>query len=273
MSEMSEMSEVRQARGYCAFDLTDLRAALRRDPIRLACSASPWRAASYLISYLVVSVVTFAVVVTVVATTASLAWTIIALPLLIVAAQVIHWCATVERGLLRQVHSRPVRAIYEQPTAAGLRTRVQATWRDHATWRELGYLAGLWAPLYALDTAVFAIWAYFLSWITLPLWYWAPWVQYHGARLHGYQLGFYFPHGPDGPGTVGFFIDTLPKALFVAAAGVVGFLIFNYVLVATAGLHARVARSLLGQPADPLADAKHVLAEPGPLGKLGQASG
>jgi hypothetical protein len=145
-----------------------------------------------------------------------------------------------------------------------------AYWRDRATWRDLGYLVGMWVPLYTLDTIVIAIWSWFLSWITLPLQYWAPWLEYHGRRIHGFQLGFYFPHGPDGPGTVGLFVDTLPKALLAAAAGLVGFLIFNYLLVATARMHASVARALLRQRADPLAEAKDVVATPGPLR---QASG
>ena len=46
------------------------------------------------------------------------------------------------------------------------------------------------------------------------------------------------------------------------------FLLFNYVLVLTARMHARVAGALLRAPGDPLADAKEVLTHPGPLGKL-----
>ena len=46
------------------------------------------------------------------------------------------------------------------------------------------------------------------------------------------------------------------------------FLIFNYVLVITARAHAAVARSVLRAPTDPLAEAKNVLAGPGPLGPL-----
>jgi hypothetical protein len=117
---------------------------------------------------------------------------------------------------------------------------------------------------------VVAIWAWFASWITLPLWYWAPWTDYHGIKYHGMQLGFYFPQDrrPGGAGTIGIFVDTLPKALIVAAAGLVGLLIFNYVIVATARMHARVARALLRPPADPLAEVKAALATPGPLGPL-----
>jgi hypothetical protein len=112
-------------------------------------------------------------------------------------------------------------------------------WRDPAAWRELGRAAGLWLPLGALDAVVLSVWGWFVAMITLPAWYWAPWMDVHGQRFHGYQLGFWFPHGPSGPGTVGVFIDTLPKALLAAAIGLAGFIAGNYVLVATARANAR----------------------------------
>jgi hypothetical protein len=241
------------------------------NPLRQAISASTWRSAWFLICYLAVSWVLFSVALTVSVTAATLAITVVALPLLITAAKVIHWCADVERRRLRRAVGHQVSARYTEAAAGtSLRTRASAYWTDRATWRDLGYLTGLWVPLYTLDTVVIAIWGWFLSWITMPLWYWAPWLQYHGHRIHGYQLGFYFPHGPDGPGTIGIFVDTLPKAVLVAVAGLVGFLIFNYVLVATARMHARVANAMLRPPADPLAEAKDVLSSRGPLGRLTQ---
>ena len=75
-------------------------------------------------------------------------------------------------------------------------------------------------------------------------------------------------HGPHGPRGVGLYIDTLPKALLAAAGFLIAFLLFNYVVVAAARAHARVARLLLRAPADPLAEAKEVLSQPGPLGPL-----
>ena len=71
------------------------------------------------------------------------------------------------------------------------------------------------------------------------------------------------PERPHGPGRWGVYVDTLPKALLAAAVFLVLFLLFNYVLVLTGRAHARVARSLLRAPADPLAEAKEVLARPG----------
>jgi len=244
------------------------RLTLRLDPIRLMFSASLWRAIGYLTGYLVLSGLLFAIALSVVTTVGVLSFTLFGFPLAIAAAAVVHWCAGAERWRLRAVFDAPVKAGYPPVPPQGLLTRARACWTDRATWREFAYLIGLFGPLYVLDTVVFAVWALFASWITLPLWYWAPWTDYHGIKYHGYQLGFYFPHGPHGPGTVGVFIDTLPKALVVAAAGLVGVLVFNYVVVATARMHARVARALLRPPADPLAEVKAALATPGPLGPL-----
>jgi len=85
--------------------------------------------------------------------------------------------------------------------------------------------------------------------------------------VHGVPIG-YFPHGPHGPGGVGLFVDSVPTALLACACFLVLFLLFSYVLVLTARAHARVALSLLGPAADPLALAKEVLTGPGPLGPL-----
>jgi Putative sensor len=249
-----------------------MRLRLDRNPLRLAFSASPWRAAGYLLTYLAVSWVTFSVALTAVTTAVALAVTVLALPLLVVVAQVVHWCAAVERLMLRQVAGDQVRADYLQSDGRGSWAHAKAAWRDRATWRELGYLIGLWAPLYALDTIVVSIWLTFLAGITLPLWYWAPrgteMVGYvHGAQVHGVAIG-YFPHSPSGSGAIGLYVDSLPRALLAAAIFAVLFLMFNYALVATARMHARVARVLLRPPADPLEEARGVLNRPGPLGPL-----
>jgi hypothetical protein len=253
------------------------RLRMRTDPLRLLFSASPWRAAGYLISSLVVSWITFSVALTAVTTTVALAVTLLALPLMIAVAWVVHWCAAVERALLRQIFAEPVRASYVRREQTGIWASAKAAWRDRATWRELGYLLGLWGPLYALDTIVLSVWLTLLAGITLPLWYWAPrgasMVGYvNDAQVHGVGIG-YFPHGPTGPHSWGLFVDTLPKALLAAAIFAVAFLLFNYVLVATARMHGRVARALLRPPADPLEEARGVLTSPGPLGPLTPAGG
>jgi hypothetical protein len=247
---------------------------LDRNPLRLLVSSGPWRAAWYLGGYVFVTGwVLFSVALTATVSAAVFAITLAGIPLAVAAAAVVRGCAAVERGRLRLVLAGPVpRGGYRATDGLGIIARARTTWRDPAIWRDGAYVIGLWIPLFILDTLVLTIWLTFLAGITVPAWYWAP----RGTDIAGYSsptavhgLAFgYFPHGPHGPGGVGLFVDSLPTALLAAACFLVLFLIFNYVLVLTARAHARVALSLLGAPADPLARAKEVLASPGPLGPL-----
>ena len=241
---------------------------LRRDPIRLLCSAGLWSSAGFLAGYLLVSWVLFIIAFTATVTAAVFAVTLAGIPLLAAAGGVVRGCANVERTRVRQVFAEPGRGSYRQVASPGILAQAKVRWRDPATWRAVAYLIGLWLPLYLLDIIVVALWLAFLTGITLPAWYRFPATDFdNGHSAHGVNLG-YFPHGPHGPGGHGFFIATLPQAFLAAAACLILFLLFNYVLVATARAHALVARSLLRPPADPLAGAREVLAGPRPLGPL-----
>jgi len=249
------------------------RLRLYRNPVRVAVSSSLWTAAGYLAVYIFVTGwVLFSVAFTATVTAAVLSITLAAIPLLVAAAGVLRGCANFERGRLRRMLPEPVHGGYREVTEHGLLAQVRIRWRDAATWRDVAYLIGLWLPLFVLDTVVFTVWLTFLAGITLPICYWAPrgnaGLGYaNGTQVHGVVLGS-FPHGPNGAGGVGLYVDTLPKALLAAAACLVLFLLFSYVLVITARAHARVARALLRAPVDPLAEAKEVLTRPGPLGPL-----
>jgi Putative sensor len=251
-----------------------LRLRLRHNPVLLAFSAGPWRAAGYLLTYLVISGVLFAICLAASTLAAVFALTVAAVPLLIALAAVIRGCAGAERWMLRQAYTSPVRGRYPAPTESGLMPRARARWTSGATWRDLGLLVGLWPPLFALSALVFAAWAILLGGVTMPLWYWAARGSCVGdcqaSNARGILLG-HFPHGPHGHGAWGLYVHTLPTALLAAAGFAVLFLLANYLLVGTARVHARIARSLLRAPGDPLAPVKDVLARPGPLGPLGTA--
>jgi len=246
-----------------------LRLRIWRNPLHLAVSGSLWRSAWFLMVYIFASGwLLFAASLTAVLTAALLTVTIAGIPLLAAAAGVLRGCANAERFRLRRAFTQPVRGGYRPVTGKGILAQARTRWRDRATWRDVAYLIGLWVPLFILDTVVVTVWLVFLTGITLPIWYWAPKSTFdNGVTAHGVQLG-YFPNGPNGSGGHGIYVDTLPKALLAAAACLVLFLIFNYVLVATARAHARVARAVLRAPEDPLAAAKDVLAQPGPLQSL-----
>jgi len=248
------------------------RLRLRVNPVRLLFSASPWLAAGYLLTYLLVSWLLFSVVFTAMALTAVLAITVALVPALIATAAVVRACAAVERARLRQVFRQPVRGCYPPPAGPGLWRRARRTWTSGATWRDVAYLAGLWVPLYALDTIVVAVWATALGGITLPLWYRHVSDVCMGdcgsSHVPGIQIG-HFPAGPHGAHASGLWIyNSVGPALLVAAGCLIAFLLLNYLIVATARLHAHAARAVLRGASDPLEPARAVLAEPGPLGPL-----
>jgi hypothetical protein len=129
----------------------------------------------------------------------------------------------------------------------------------------------LFVPLLVLDVVALVIWLAFLAGVTLPLWYWSiPQRWQDGQSHHGVMIG-YLPNGPhtviviNGHDGFGVWIDDLPTALAAAGVFFVLSLLGAYLVVGAARLHAAVVRSVLGPPVDPLAAAKRMLAEPGPL--------
>jgi Putative sensor len=243
---------------------------LRRNPVSLLFSRTLWASAGYVFAYLIIAWVLFGVALTIAIGGGLLSVTLIGLPVLIAAAAVIKGCANFERARLAGMGLH-VGSGYREFTGSGLLTRMRHQWSDPALWRDIAYLFGLMAPLLVLDFAVTVVWLVLLAGITLPAWYQSPRQSFTlgvsgngSSSAHGVQLG-YFPHGPHGPGSWGLYVDTLPKALATAGVCLVLFLLFNYVLVAAARLHASIARALLRAPSDPLREAKHVLDGPGPL--------
>jgi len=253
-------------------DTADDRLQLRVNPVRLLFSASPWIAVGYLLTYLVVSGVLFSIVITTMTLTAVLAVTVALVPLLIATAAVVRGCAEAERFRLRQVLRQPVRGRYPAPAGPGLWRRARQAWTGGSTWRDVAYLAGLWVPLYALDTIVVTAWATALAGTTLPLWYRhvsdVCFGSCPGQSVPGVMFGS-FPDGPHGAHASGLWIyHSIGPALAVAAGCLIVFLLLNYVVVATARLHAHVARAVLRGASDPLEPVNAVLAQPGPLGPL-----
>jgi hypothetical protein len=244
---------------------------LRRNPVGLLLSRAPWAAAWYLFSYLFVGTALFAVVLVTTTTAAVLCVTLAGFPLLVAAAAVTKGCADVERGRLHVVQRDRVASGYRPVTQPGLIARLKTQWTDPALWHDLAYLLGLYAPLLVLDTVALYLWLIAAAGITLPIWYRFPHQTFTigvsggpSRSAHGLEIGN-FPHGPHGPHAWGLYVDTLPKALIVAAVCLVLFLLLNYVLVGAARLHAAIARALLSPHDDPLREAKEVLRRPGPL--------
>ena len=89
------------------------------NPIRQLLSASTWRATRFLLAYLVVSWVLFAVVFTAATATLTLAITLLGLPLLIATAAVVRWCANAERLRLRPLVQASLTGGYREHVRAG----------------------------------------------------------------------------------------------------------------------------------------------------------
>ena len=244
------------------------RLRLYRNPLHQLVAGSTWRAAWFLLAYLVWGWLLWAAVFAATLTAAVLCITLAGIPLLIAAAGVIRGCANAERWRLRGVLAGPIHGGYRAVRRPGILGQVRIRWSDPATWRDFAYLFCLFPLLWAVDLAVLVVWLVLLAGITVPAWYWSvPETFNNGQQASGLQFG-YFPNGPNGSGGHGVFVDTLPKALIAAAVFLVLFLLFNYVLVGAARLHTRIASALLRAPADPMAEAKEVLTKPGPLGPL-----
>jgi Putative sensor len=244
------------------------RLRLYGNPLRQLVAGSTWRAAWLLLAYLVWGWLLWAAVFAATLTAAVLCITLAGIPLLVAAAGVIRGCANAERWRLNGVLDAPIPGGYRAVTRPGILGQVRTRWSDPATWRDFAYLFALFPLLWALDLAVIVVWLVLLAGITVPVWYrYVPETFNNGQTAHGLQFGN-FPNGPSGPGSWGWFIGNLHQALIAAGIFLVLFLLFNYVLVGAARLHARIASALLRAPADPMAAAKEVLTRPGPLGPL-----
>lgn len=249
-------------------DWTSARASdpldLRRGPFRMMSSRRPWLATGYLASYPIIGGIAFAISVALLGTTAAVIVTWLGLPLLVGVAAILHGIATVERHRTALVGA-VISARYRPVKGTGVLAHVRARWRDRATYRECGYLVGLFIPLLILDVVALTLWLICLAGVTLPAWYWSVRFQYHhqGPVLHGVPIG-YLPNGP-GPGGFGVWIGSPLAAIIAAIVFAAISVAMAYVVVGAAITHRAVARRLLGPYVDPLAEAKNVLAAPGPL--------
>lgn len=230
---------------------------VRVEPVQTLFSRAPWTASLYLLTYPIVGTIGFllAVVATLVAIPLAVTWLV--LPILAFNAWVIRRCAAVERQRYRIVG--PPLQCDHLPTSAGLLAGVRARWTEAATWRDLGYLVGLFVPLLALDVAALLVWLILLALLTCPLWFWV--VPQHlddGRVVHGLALG-YLPDGPGAAGGWGVWIGSAWTAVLAALVAFVILLAYQYVLVGAAKLHRHAARVMLGPRIDPLAELREIV--------------
>lgn len=235
---------------------------LRRSPIRMVLSSAPWRAAGYLAGYPLYGTVLCVCVVVALALVLATGVTWLSVPMALGAGEIIRLGSAAERGRAVLVGERL--AAPPRPESGPGVIRAAAAWfTDPPTLSALCYLVLLFAPLLAIDLIALSVLLVSIAGLALPLWYRAIPVGHPTAPSdHGVLLG-YFPDATSAP--VGLWVGDV----WTASAAAVGFSVLLiaacYLLVATARLHRWFARRLLSPPADPLAAAKRVLNEPGPL--------
>ena len=242
------------------------RLRLYRNPLHQLVAGSTWRAAWFLLAYLVWGWLLWAAVVAATLTAAVLCITLAGIPLLVAAAGVIRGCANAERWRLREVLAGPIHGGYRAVRRPGILGQVRTRWSDPATWRDFAYLFALFPFLWALDFAVVVVWLVLLAGITVPVWYrYVTETFNNGQSAHGLQFG-YFPNGPSGSGSWGWFVGNLHQALIAAGIFLVLFLLFNYVLVGTARLHARIAERAAARAGRPDGRSEGGAHQAGPAG-------
>lgn len=246
------------------------RLRMYRNPLRMLFSAGVWASAWYLFSSMIVGIALFAVItaITITSTVLVIIWA--GLPLLVGTGYFIRGCVVLERGRARAVVPDGLPALPPMETAEGFFPTLKAVWRDRVTTHGLAHFTLLALPLFVLDTIVWTIWVVFLAGVTVPIWYRYIPRGYNGQHFHGLEYG-YFPNGPHGKDAIGFWIGSDQSAIVAAVAALVLLLAWNYVLVATARVHASSVRSVV-TARDPMAAARRVLESPGPLNSARGAS-
>jgi hypothetical protein len=146
-------------------------------------------------------------------------------------ALTLRWAADVDRRTVGWYRRRPIRAEYRRPLDDSWLSFVRTVTTDPRTWKDLGWLVVNSTVGFVLATAALTVTALVISYLTMPLWWWAiddPSKQY--ATLN---LGIYTVTSTSlALVTTGLGVVLLPVAALINRAAAVG--------------HARMATRLLG---------------------------
>jgi signal transduction histidine kinase len=158
----------RRAPGRDAVSVNDQLAVLLRRPL----AAETWQDTWYLVVSFFIGTFGFAIVISVVSTTASLGILIVGLPLAAGAARILRWWCGIERGRASRVLQRPVPARDRHLSGRGFMRwlsilRDAQTWRDVA-WMFIAFPVGIVGLVFALDG-----WVACGALLTSPIWLWS----------------------------------------------------------------------------------------------------
>ena len=184
------------------------------------------RDVAYLSLGLLTSILAFAVWVTAISLSVSLAVLIIGLPVIVGSAYVVRWTAELDRRNAALVFGRPVRGAYRRSRGGSLIARVLGTLRDPQVWRDLAWLITHSVVGFAFGVLAVTLVATVAGLATLPLWYW--------SLPEGIEFGLWDA-------------DTLPWAIISAFLAVPLGWITVWILRGLAKFHASLAVELLGR--------------------------
>jgi Putative sensor len=181
---------------------------------------------AYLTLALLTSVIAFAVWVTALSVTLSLAVFIVGIPVAMGAAYVMRWTAELDRRNAALVFGRPVHGRYRDHRRATFLGRVRATLGDPQVWRDLAWLITHSVVGFVFGVVAITLVGTVLGLATAPLWYW--------SVPDGIELGIYNA-------------DTLPWALITSTLALPLGIITVYALRMMARFHASLVVELLGR--------------------------
>lgn len=163
-----------------------------------ASTASPWRFSTvaatagrdfvYLLAVFCVSIIELVVWITGVALTIGLLVLIIGLFVWVATAYTFRGMATIDRRLAGWIRGTPIPGVYRPPSD---RSRVRTVSADPQTWKDFGWIVLNSIFGFALATIAVALTVVVLSYIVMPLWWWAipdPHTQYGTLNLGIYTV-------------------------------------------------------------------------------------
>ncbi len=145
----------------------------------------------YVLGVLAASIVEFVVWVTGVSVTASLLVLVIGVAVWLATVVVFRFAAGVDRRTAGWYRRRRIIGDYRAPHDGGLLSHARVMSTDPRTWKDLGWLVFNSTVGFVLATAAITVTALAISYILMPLWWWAitdPSTQYGTLNLGIYTV-------------------------------------------------------------------------------------
>ncbi|MFL5827454.1 MAG: sensor histidine kinase [Thermoleophilaceae bacterium] len=196
--------------------------------LRAPFEARTWRATGYLLLSFPIGTAAFVILVTGLSLAFGLLITLIGIPILLGTLAVARGLAMVERRRAAVLEGAPIPDPYRPIPEGRIFGRLWAWLKQASTWKDVAWLFLLF-PIGIFDlTLVVTVWGVALGMLTLPAWYWA-------VNGDPNTLDFGLFHA-----------NTLPKALIVAAVGLLATFIAPWIVRGWAHVELLMQQGVLG---------------------------